>query len=494
MPTQRDWSRPGALFVFIGTFVIFSSFHVVRKGYSCSKMVLENQWGIDTSMLGIMDTVFLVSYAMGLIISGKLADRFGAKPVLAIGMAVSIALEVIFGLAQIIGLNTIWFLVVIRGTKGLFNSTGWPCTVKIVSAYFDKRRGSAFGWWCANPWIGNMLGSVLVSALIQRNLSLPLIFSLPASYMLIGLFVLIFLPSHPKDQSHSKSIPRPGSTNMSFSEAIQVPGVASYSLAYSCLKLVEYSLFFWLPIYLHEHICLKCHTSGYVSNAHDVGLILGGIIGGIASDAIGGKRAIVCGSMLVLASGCLIAFAFLGHGESYYTVTALLFASGFCLGGPVVMASSVIAADLAENARKKRQQNGLDTCPEAVGTLNGIICGSGNLGAAAGQSFIPHLLSIRGWPGVFYVLSSFCMLSLAFLTKPILDDIYIKECESNESKPDLNTEKNSLLEDDSPIYDKYPSAWKDLLDDNTIEDTYPQKDYLIADFNSFENANNALSA
>lgn len=48
-----------------------------------------------------------------------------------------------------------------------------------------------------------------------------------------------------------------------------------YSLAYACLKLVNYSFFFWLPFYLSNNYGWKEAEADRLSVWYDVGGIIG---------------------------------------------------------------------------------------------------------------------------------------------------------------------------------------------------------------------------
>lgn len=48
-----------------------------------------------------------------------------------------------------------------------------------------------------------------------------------------------------------------------------------YSLAYACLKLVNYSFFFWLPFYLSNNFRWKEAEADKLSIWYDVGGIVG---------------------------------------------------------------------------------------------------------------------------------------------------------------------------------------------------------------------------
>ncbi len=51
--------------------------------------------------------------------------------------------------------------------------------------------------------------------------------------------------------------------------------VLQYSLAYACLKLVNYSFFFWLPFYLSSNYGWKEAEADRLSVWYDVGGIVG---------------------------------------------------------------------------------------------------------------------------------------------------------------------------------------------------------------------------
>ncbi|KAK6921631.1 Major facilitator superfamily [Dillenia turbinata] len=51
---------------------------------------------------------------------------------------------------------------------GLFQSFGWPCVVAIVRNWFGKsKRGSIIGVWNSHTSVGNIVGSVLASAVLE---------------------------------------------------------------------------------------------------------------------------------------------------------------------------------------------------------------------------------------------------------------------------------------------------------------------------------------
>ena len=94
-------------------------------------------------------------------------------------------------------------------------------------------------------------------------------------------------------------------TPVSFLSALKIPGVADYALSYFCLKLVNYSFFFWLPYYLHNTFHWTDADSNSVSTWFDVGGIIGGVVGGVGSDIWGHRSPVVFG-MAILAVPSLL--------------------------------------------------------------------------------------------------------------------------------------------------------------------------------------------
>ncbi|XP_029969627.1 sugar phosphate exchanger 3-like [Salarias fasciatus] len=196
---------------------------------------------------------------------------------------------------------------------------------------------------------------------------------------------------------------------ISFCQAFCLPGVLPYSLAYACLKLVNYSFFFWLPFYLSNNYKWKEAEADRLSVWYDVGGIIGGTVQGLVSDFMG-KRAPVLAFSLVLAMGALVGYS---RSPDDQVINAVLLATtGFFIGGPSNMISSAISADLG-------RQEALRGSQEALATVTGIVDGTGSIGAAGGQYLVSLIESKLGWMSVFYFFIVMTGGSVAFIS-PLL--------------------------------------------------------------------------
>lgn len=350
--------------------------------------------------------------------------------------------------------------------NGLFQSTGWPCVVAVMGNWFGKSsRGIVFGIWSANASVGNIIGAVQVAAILNYGYEFAML--VPAS-VLFAFGILIYfclIPSpeeiglplpqddqHPQGSSSAgcsygsccflpvvtlttkdlddnaveqevfankglsqssasyRSVIQPQKKAVNFCQAVLLPGVIPYSLSYACLKLVNYSFFFWLPYYLSDKFHWKDTVADDFSTLYDVGGIVGGIIGGLISDLMG-KRSPLVIVMLMLSVPML--FIYGNTGGSYTLNAALMCSTGFLIGGPANLISSAISADLG-------RQSVLSANSEALATVTGIVDGTGSVGAAVGQLLVTEINTHSGWKPVFYFFMVMTFMSFICLLVPIV--------------------------------------------------------------------------
>merc|ERR1712212_506666 len=63
--------------------------------------------------------------------------------------------------------------------------------------------------------------------------------------------------------------------HLTFIETWRIPLVAELSFTMFGIKLVRYCLYMWLPLYLHQSLNYDKSTAGYLSNAFEIGCVVG---------------------------------------------------------------------------------------------------------------------------------------------------------------------------------------------------------------------------
>ncbi|GBG29426.1 Glucose-6-phosphate exchanger SLC37A2 [Hondaea fermentalgiana] len=155
-------------------------------------------------LLGLLDSVFLGCYTVGLFVSGFLGDKVNLRYFLTAGMVGSALCMFMLGLAYPFQIHNLWYFVVLNVVFGLFQSTGWPSVVAVMGSWFGHgSRGLIMGIWNAHTSLGNILGSIVTAWAIGEGMhheDWPLGYTVPGVVMLVcGLAVFALLIPHPED-------------------------------------------------------------------------------------------------------------------------------------------------------------------------------------------------------------------------------------------------------------------------------------------------------
>ena len=101
-------------------------------------------------------SAYLLAYAVPLLVTGRLGDRFGPKNIYLIGLVVFTAASLWCGLS-----GTITMLIVARVFQGLGASLMTPQTMAVITRMFPPdRRGTAMGLWGAVAGVATLVGPI----------------------------------------------------------------------------------------------------------------------------------------------------------------------------------------------------------------------------------------------------------------------------------------------------------------------------------------------
>lgn len=478
--------------VLLLTFWTYCCYHATRKTLSIVKTTLYHNctgltpppgivpnttwcdWapfdGDDAmTLLGKLDSVFLISYAIFMFTSGIIAEHVNLRYFLTIGMILSGLANYFFGLAKVYNIHAFSYFFIVQMFGGIAQTTGWPGVVTIMGNWFGKgKRGVIFGVWNSHTSIGNIVGALIASYYLTIDWSLS--FIVPGVMMIIsGVVVFLFLPETPasvgcsiaplpenrginEDRSsrpsgyrklsnedrtsedHSDSAgesdddTHPIDDNdeslpilqantqekqaVGFFTALKIPGVLEFSFSLFFVKLVNYTFLYWLPGYIKSSTNLDAQLSGDLATVFDVGGIIGGITAGIMSDMTG-KSATTCAIMLVLSVPSLLFYQMFGSVSLKMNII-LLFLVGILVNGPYALITTSVAAELGSHEC-------LQGNSKALATVASIIDGTGSIGAAIGPLITSYLV-LYGWEYVFYMLMAACVLSVLLLIRLLINE------------------------------------------------------------------------
>ncbi|NUN16371.1 MAG: MFS transporter [Myxococcales bacterium] len=402
--TQATTLRNLRIRIFSLTWLSYASYYLTRKNFAVVKSRLENDLGMSMGLLGLIDTVYLVAYAIGQFVNGALGDRFGARRLLGFGMLGSAGLAVICGSTSLAGVFVAAF-----AANGLFQATGWPNNVKAMAWWFGSRsRGWVMGVWSTCYQFGGLIATALATWLLVQ-FGWRYAFFGPAIWVAaVGAILLFFLVEKPQDRGLPPTDPEathrpgtPGGTEQRFFAILKLPTVWFLGSAYAGLKLIRYSILMWLPYYLINALHYDEGTAGYLSVSFEVGGIVGAVVTGWVSDRwFPARRALLAAPMIFGLALALLLYRNVGEIGIWANGLSMALV-GFMLFGPDALLSGAAAQDLGGGARSA----------SAAGIINGL----GSLGAIF-QGYVTTTISSKwGWESLFTFFVWTAMFAAALL-------------------------------------------------------------------------------
>ncbi|OJY20542.1 MAG: hypothetical protein BGO98_04425 [Myxococcales bacterium 68-20] len=395
----------------------YGAFYLCRVNIGPARVEIEKSFAIDPLEMGLVLGALKIGYAIGQLVNGQLAERFGPKRILLTGIFGSVTACMLFAsagklvsvLPSIAGpVNAVVqivspgsklgpaaaLLLVIWFANGCFQAGGWPPTVKIMASWFTPtQRGRMMGVLGTSYQLGSALTIAASGALVAfSGNDFRAAFIVPA-VILGGVGVHAHLRMRERPDAHetsevpaSSQLPAPpangGATRLSVRETLFVtftnPRIWILALALFGLDIVRYGFLDWAPGHLK-----KLHGSGVLLAGLKVAVFpLAGGLGALASGWMTdrwfqSRRAPVIAVTMGMVGVLTLVFdrvAPLGTGPT----VACLALIGFFLYGAQILLVGTAAQDFAKRG----------TTAAAAGFVDFM----GYLGAFGGDVFTGWLL------------------------------------------------------------------------------------------------------
>lgn len=253
--------------------------------------------GADKEDYALLVTIFMVSYAVGQSLFGKIFDKVGTR----LGFAISIVIwsASIAAHALVRSLPLLGFL---RATLGVSEAGNWPGAAKANALWFPAReRALAQGIFNSGASIGAIVSAPLVALLFT-------IFDWRITFAIVGLLGLLWLvpwlwyykadpDRHPwlseAERSHildAGVAGEPGAPadagTIGWGALLRFKESWSIILSRFFLDPVWWLFVSWLPIYLSETFGFNVAQIGLFAWVPFVGAMLGALAGGWASGVL----------------------------------------------------------------------------------------------------------------------------------------------------------------------------------------------------------------
>ena len=368
------------------TWLAYATYYTGRKGFSVAKKTLETEVGITRDALGAIDTAYLAAYALGQFANGLLGDRIGSRRLLGLGLLLSAAACAFFGTVSGTLLFGVAFCV-----NGYAQSSGWPGTTRAMAEWTTPRtRGRVMALWATCYQVGGIVATAGAAWLLGRY-GWRAAFYAPAAWMaLVAGLIFVLLRANPEHEPREGDVHRHRQlAGEARRRVLRSRVLWSYGASYFSIKLIRYSLLFWLPYYLSDRLGYAADEAGYVSTAFEVGGIAGVVALGIASDRLRRySRSLLAACSLVGLALALLLYtqiAELGTAANVFGLALI----GATLFGPDSLVSGAAAQDVGG--------------PHAAATATGFVNGMGSVGAILQGAVTVGVSRAFGWESLFWV-------------------------------------------------------------------------------------------
>lgn len=383
-PSRRRWFILALIF---GAIVLN---YIDRQILSILKPTLKSSFGFDDRVYALLVNAFTVCYAGMYPVAGWLADRFGARRVMAAGIITWSFACIGAGCTRTLGQFAFF-----RGMLGLAEPTAFPSQLRAVTAWFPGTlRATANSVCVAGGSIGALIAPPLV-AWLALSFDWRTAFLVPGilGFVIVALWLLVYRDPPPEIAAQAAATAGASGVRFTWPQLWRTRSLWGILLIRFVSDPVWYFCLFWLPGYLQENSGLTLAQIGWVGWIPFLVADIGGVGSAAWSDRMVRKgmepllaRKRMLTAMAVLAPLCALTTHF-PHPAVTLAIFGLVGAA--CLSW--LFSLSVVIAE---------------TFPVAnVGSVLGVAGGFGAAGAVLFNSIVGDMMSRMGASQVFAIMA-----------------------------------------------------------------------------------------
>jgi MFS transporter, ACS family, hexuronate transporter len=385
--------------------------YIDRSTLSLMWPSISKDLGMNKSDYAIILNVFMISYAIGQLISGKLFDRVGTR----MGYVMAITL---WGISSFLHsfARGIFSFSFFRVTLGLGEAGNWPGAVKSNAEWFPiKERAVAQGIFNAGASVGSVIAPPLIATLWAA-------FGWQTTFMIVGSFGIMWiipwlvinkkLPAeHPWITEEERDYiyagqsaldkKNPGRKGLTLKQILSFRESWAVIISRFFLEPIWWLFVGWMPLYLADVYGFNVKEIGFFAWVPYVGAAIGSLSGGYFSGRLisrgksinkARKTAIVIGALIMFLG--LVATILLANSPLKFVIIVafVLFGFQFTIGNIQTIPSDLFSG-------------------KSVGSLAGF---GGSIGVFAViiMNFLVPIISKISYTPIFIMIAVFVPLGV----------------------------------------------------------------------------------
>jgi ACS family glucarate transporter-like MFS transporter len=297
------------LFIVTMLFLVTTVNYADRATLSIAGPALSKELNLDPVAMGYVFSAFGWSYVIAQVPGGWLLDRFGSKGV----YAVSIIIWSLFTMLQgwigfLSGGAAVFALFALRFLVGFAEAPSFPANARIVAAWFpSNERGTASAFFNSGQYFATVIFAPLMGW-IAHDFGWRNVFYVMGALGLVMGVVWIETIHGPKDHPGINDAEldyiKEGGALVDMDAPKEVKPADSgpkwdhigqllhnrmmlgIYIGQYCINTLTYFFLTWFPVYLVKERGLSILQAGFVATLPALCGFIGGVLGGIISDAI----------------------------------------------------------------------------------------------------------------------------------------------------------------------------------------------------------------
>ena len=389
----------------------YAFYYFTRKSFTFAMPSLIQDLGFDKGQLGLIATVWALSYGLSKFLSGIVADRSNARYFMSLGLIITGVCNICFGFSSNIVLFALFW-----GLNGWFQGWGWPPCARLLTHWYSRsERGS---WWSSWNVSHNIGGAIipLVVALCATQWGWRYALFVPGVISIVmGLLLMERLRDTPRSlglppiedyrNDHSANDALESNRELTtkqllFEFVLKNKVLWVLAIAYFFVYMIRAGFNDWTVLFLVEAKGYSQLAANGCITVFEAGGFIGSLTAGWASDFFFRARRGPINAIFAL--GIVISVTSLWFIPVGYVLldNIAMFLIGVSVFGPQML----IGVAAAEMSHKK-----------AAATATGFIGWIAYVGHASAGYPLGKVAQEWGWDGFFWVMMACSVLALLML-------------------------------------------------------------------------------
>jgi sugar phosphate permease len=372
--------------IFTGAWVTYGSFYLGRVNISVALPAIQMHFGWGRAEAGLIGSAFFWVYALGQLVNGRLGDLLPGRAFVAVGMLVSVGLNLAFGFSDQLSI-----MILLWAANGYAQSMGWGPILRTLSYWFPSRRRARLSALFAPSFVTGHIGSWMLSGWLVSAYGWRWAFWVPALCMVLSALVWIVSV---RDNPSLVGLPRQGDTarrsrgGLSLWWATRHPKLRWVAVACAFMGMAKDGIILWGPTFLMETAGLQLGRAAVTA----VLIPLCGLAGTLAAGWMSGRyfrsrEAPVAALMLAFLAVGIVALRVLAPLGELGPVLVALGVIGAASYGANSILLTALPLGLGNEGMVSSSAGFLDFASYVGGGLSGALTG--------------WLIDGWGWPAAF---------------------------------------------------------------------------------------------